>query len=237
MTFRMEDRFIERQEQAEQRRFGQAELLENVRFVRERSQDAAAYKPFDDMRLRGAQLSGLRLGCDRSEPDAFDTCATFARADLRRALLNRADLSGAYLFRADAQEAQAEEAQFIRATLAEADFRSANLRGAFLQLSSASGVLLANADLTRASLLGAHMDGADLRGAVLDETILGDADLRGANLAGVDMTTSDFIGATVQCCGDDVIHPPNLDGVCYDDSTLWPEEHRPVAPPECAAWK
>ncbi len=80
-------------------------MLANVQFIRETIRDAPdGVKPFRGMNLRGADLSGMDLGCpvhyDSSGGwmrDKVEACADFTGADLTGARLDGANLTGALL--------------------------------------------------------------------------------------------------------------------------------------------
>lgn len=81
------------------------QVLANVTFIRETIRDAPeGVKPFRGMNLRGADLSGLDLGCPVHyvpsggwARDRAETCADFTGADLTGARLDGANLTGALL--------------------------------------------------------------------------------------------------------------------------------------------
>ncbi|WP_084468298.1 pentapeptide repeat-containing protein [Promicromonospora sukumoe] len=81
------------------------QVLANVQFIRETIRDAPeGVKPFRGMNLRGADLSGMDLGCPVSfdasvgwSRDRVETCADFTGADLTGARLDGANLTGALL--------------------------------------------------------------------------------------------------------------------------------------------
>lgn len=81
------------------------EVLANVQFIRETIRDAPeGAKPFRGMNLRGADLSGIDLGCPVRYDEAegwtrvrVETCADFTGADLTGARLDGANLTGALL--------------------------------------------------------------------------------------------------------------------------------------------
>lgn len=149
-----------------------AERLENLRFVRERSNpDPNTLRPFAGLDLEGAILTGLELpGADLAHANLLET--DLARANLTGAMffnarLTRAWLVGANLTGADLGGAIAPAAEFHRANLtgarlgahlAGANFMKANLRGADFG---------SYADATDADFRGADLSGADLRGAEL----------------------------------------------------------------------
>jgi uncharacterized protein YjbI with pentapeptide repeats len=96
----------EQQTQAvEAERAQRDQVLSNVTFIRETIRDAPeGVKPFRGMNLRGADLSGMDLGCPvHYEPsggwarDRVETCADFTGADLTGARLDGANLTGALL--------------------------------------------------------------------------------------------------------------------------------------------
>ncbi len=233
VAFSLESRIAARQEQAEDRRVEQQEILENLRFVRDRAQDPASYKPFTNIDLVDANLSDLRLGCEASD---LAECASFQDADLRGADLTSVDLRNADMFAADLtgvhmRFASAEGAWFGSANLTKADlsevfmsgarFNSAILREARLREASLAGARFYLADLTQADFRGANLIGAVLSGANLTG-----ADLRAADLSGVDLTP-DVDRRTGQPV------PPKFERICYDAATQWPEGFQPP-PSECA---
>ncbi|MFE7506527.1 pentapeptide repeat-containing protein [Promicromonospora sp. NPDC057488] len=82
------------------------QVLANVQFIRETIRDTPeGVKPFRGMNLRGADLSGIDLGCPVSfdvdaggwSRDRVETCADFTGADLTGARLDGANLTGALL--------------------------------------------------------------------------------------------------------------------------------------------
>ncbi len=129
----------------------QAQRLENLRFVRDRSSgDQDQPRPFAGLDLAGMNLAGLYLrGAD------------FSAADLEGANLNLTDLAAP-----DAPDPLSSLGQ-LRPIGSPTDFTGANLCGADLV-----GANLGGANLTRANL-----SGADLRFTLLSETVLYGADL------------------------------------------------------------
>lgn len=188
----------------EQRIDERAELRENVRFVRQSVMDDTAEKPFDQLNLAGAELSGLDLGCEQL--DRQTGCARMRFIDLGGAILARTDLAGADLTGADFQDAYMELANLVETDLAGADLARAALLGA----------RLTRADLERSYLAGAGLALASLAGADLT-----DADLTGADLELADLTGADLTGATLDGA--------NLRSLCYDGTTAWPSRFKPPA--------
>lgn len=126
------------------------EVLENVRFVRERAAEGPGVaRPFNLLNLHEAPLANLSLGCAEEVPDVRD-CADFVQADLSGAILIVADLKGA---------------DFTEADLRRADFFSADL----------SHAMFSAADLT-----GANFTGANLTGAYLGDAVVADTDFSSA---------------------------------------------------------
>ena len=156
-----------------------------------------------DKNLTGAVLTGENLtGADL--PGADLSGADLSGADLRDADLSGADLSGADLTGAD---------------LRGADLRYANLTGADLTGAKLYGAMLDGADLTRADLTRAKLTFAYLSRAKLPGADLRGADLIGAYLYGADLTGADLTGADPRRAV--------LDGIIYDDSTIWPSGFTP----------
>jgi len=140
VAFTLESRIAMRQEETEERRDQQQEVLENLRFVRERS-GVDSPEPFRSLRLSGSSLSGLRLGCSER---GSENCATFDEADITSADLGFAD--------------------FSNASMRDVDLSKANLVSADLR-----GVDLTRADLTDASLRRTDLTDADLTDAILTD--------------------------------------------------------------------
>lgn len=130
--------------------------LENLRFVRERSQDVPDDgRRFAEFDLAGQNLVGLRL-----------TGSDFARADLNDANLSQSDLS--------------------RSNFARADLRNANLTGAILRAAYFGPERIAHApDQRGADLTGADLTDADLTGADLSHADLSDVSMSRTNLTNV----------------------------------------------------
>jgi uncharacterized protein YjbI with pentapeptide repeats len=232
---------------------------ENLRFVRQVVIDNAVQKPFDGLRLSRAPLRGVDLACDKPRSPS---CANFSRADLSHADLSyaklagadlsEADLRGAVLNYADLPHANLSVAVLTDAALADADLTRADLSGTTLERASLVGADLAGANMSFARLTGADLGDADLRRAnlnranltdafllsanltradlteaYLDGTVLEDADLTDADLTGADLGLADLRGEG------GLLRDTNLTGVCYDDTTTWPDGFTPPAPPDC----
>lgn len=118
-----------------------SEIQENVRFVRQVVIDNAAERPFAGLKLRGAVLGGLDLGCDR-DPKILQPLSSVAGRGTDCAI-------------------------FYGANLDDADLDGASLRGAILSKASLVGASLILANLELADLRVADLRGADLRGADL----------------------------------------------------------------------
>jgi uncharacterized protein YjbI with pentapeptide repeats len=212
----LEDRITSRQE-----------VLENTRFVREVALDPQARAlPFADLRLTGAQLAGLALGC---RPGPADNCADLSGADLSGANLSGADLSGADLSNADLADTDLAEAALnaavlYDANLSSADLSEADLRGANLIRADLSDADLSGTDLSSATLLLADLTGADLRYASPSGANLTDANLTGADLSGANLTDADLSSADLT---DADVAGANLSGVRADEDTRWPDGFAP----------
>ena len=119
------------------------------------------------------------------------------------------------------------------------DFTGADLTDAIL-----TGADLTRADLTRADLTGAYLTSADLIDAKLIDAKLIDADLRYANLTRADLTRADLTGAKLidtDLIGADltgakltranltraILTRADLEGITYNDKTIWPEGFTP----------
>jgi uncharacterized protein YjbI with pentapeptide repeats len=104
------------------------EVLENLRFVRDRASEVGGVKPFGGLNLHGAELGSLRLGCSypRSETERIEgRCADFVGADLSHANLTGADLTGAFLSHANLSGANLALVRFTGASLLDVDLRGA----------------------------------------------------------------------------------------------------------------
>jgi uncharacterized protein YjbI with pentapeptide repeats len=186
------------------------EVLENTRFVRQVASDDAVEKPFQGLNLSGATLSGLSLECEPGTPTPEACRANFFDADLSEAKLSESGLSGADLSNANLSGADLFFTDLIGAVMIATDLSDAFAMEAGLGDANLSKADLSNADLTRAKLPGADLTEADLTGADLTQ-----ADLSGADLSGADLSAA------------------AVTGICYDDSTTWPEGFTPTDPPSC----
>ncbi|WP_269178188.1 pentapeptide repeat-containing protein [Modestobacter sp. VKM Ac-2979] len=150
ITFHLDARIADRQEAREDLRNAQQQIVENVRFVRERSGDSDGIKPFMIMNLRGANLSGLHLGCSApSEP----SCADLSNADLNGSVLQYTNLRNANLFGADMTNARLWSTDLEGANLINTDLRNAWLADARLQGADLRGADLSGADLSTSPAL------------------------------------------------------------------------------------
>ncbi len=130
------------------------EVLENVRFVRDRASDGLGLKPFAGLDLQDSFLAGLDLGCTANAQSEPARCADFRDADLTSAYLAGTELSGADLRGARLAEANLAFAVLEGSNLTRADLQETNLREAVLK--------------------GTDLSGADLTGARLDEATVED---------------------------------------------------------------
>ncbi|MDR7255135.1 hypothetical protein J2X46_004137 [Nocardioides sp. BE266] len=138
-TVRLESTMADRQQTQADRMAASAEILENVRFVRDVT-SSGSRRTFAGMQLAGADLSGLDLGCDVGESktqvearlarlkDKARNCADFAAADLRDARFLGTTLAGA-----DLSRAKLRGARFIRTDLRGVDLTGASPEGAVFE--------------------------------------------------------------------------------------------------------
>ncbi len=131
LTRDLELGLAKRQELQNDKLANQAEMLENVRFVRQVVIGNPEVKPFRGLRLADADLSGLNLGCHQTARRVG--CADFVGADLSGASLVGTDLSGAVMRDANLDHADLARADLSRTDLTRAKLRGANLRGANLE--------------------------------------------------------------------------------------------------------
>ena len=175
----------DRQDRLAREQSERAEILENIRFVRQIAIDGGRAKPFQDFDLSSAVLADLELGCE--DLAAKRGCAQFQNAKLNDTLMMGADLRGANFLLADLTEASLghsdlEAAYFFSANLVKADLIKARLRHADLSMASLYGARLAYADLSGANLYALNLTQADLSFATLNGASLQAADLSGAVL-------------------------------------------------------
>jgi hypothetical protein len=140
-------------DQANQAEQLDAQRIENLRFVRDRSSTATQPRPFRQFDLRGMNLAALQL-----------KGANFVEADLSGANLTGTDLSS-----------QA-------ATPARADTPAIPAAYSFLQGVNLCHAVLAGADLRNTYLVNANLNGVDLTSTLLQNAILNGSDLSGATL-------------------------------------------------------
>jgi uncharacterized protein YjbI with pentapeptide repeats len=177
VQWRLDERRADREAQAAVTLANQAEQLENLRFMRDRSSPEPIHRPFAGMDLDHVNFTGLQL----------------AGSDLRGAtisssILDDIDLSGSVL-----TNAQIELSWSRNANLSGIDARctsDSDLDCWFLNFVTLVDADLSGADLrdTRISfsyLARVDLSGSDLRNATFDyRTVLSDVDLSSANLDG-----------------------------------------------------
>jgi uncharacterized protein YjbI with pentapeptide repeats len=224
LTFTLDNRISARQEAAEERRAERQEILENLRFVRDRSADPSSFKPFQGINLHAADLHGLNLGCPDRESQS---CARFRYANMVEINFQLADLSNADLAYADLSGAD-----LSRALLPNVLLYSATLTNAVLVLTWLRGSNLDGTDLTGANLTSADLVEADLTRADLIGVDLYNANLTGANLSGANLTRAELNVGEIYPLGE----PANMTRICYDEYTIWPRDYTPPDPPECESW-
>jgi uncharacterized protein YjbI with pentapeptide repeats len=215
----------------------QAQVLENLRFVREyanaqrqfagaqpgavtagngacapsRHSAAAVRQSFESINLSGQNLAYLQL------PNT-----NFARANMDGGRLVGAvfapnsDLAGASMVEASAVDADLSEASLVNADLTNADLHGAHLCGANL-----AGAKLAGANLSNATLTG--IDFSDANGTWIAQegtpdvgfVVHGKVNLSRADLAGADLTGASNLDAAM------------LYDIYYDNTTKWPAGFSP----------
>jgi uncharacterized protein YjbI with pentapeptide repeats len=213
LAFLVDARIAARQNELASDLADRAEVLENVRFIRQVQADGSALKPFAGLSLTSASLGGLSLPCENLAER--QGCADFtganlshadlAGADLRGATLKEAILGGTNFFRTNLEGAD------LRGAAGSADLMSANLRGASLRDSLLLG----------ASMRGADLRDADLTNAWIGRSTLAAADLRGADLSGVDLSGLRLQGTNL--LGARLDQKPLRDrAICFSETTVWP---------------
>lgn len=186
----MDNKESDREDRLEATRASHDEVVSNVQFIRETVRDHPdGPKNFRAMNLRGADLSGLDLGCDIRigepvrntsiwQPTRPATCADFTGSDLTGAKFNGADLTGA-LF----DHAKLDKVNAGIVVAPAVDIKSSSMRG-----SKIGGVLFgANlaSDAGPFKVDGAVLDGAsifDTRPRIVTDTSLIATSIRSGNL-------------------------------------------------------
>lgn len=143
--------------QNQQSQQNQAERLENLRFVRDRSSAEYQPRPFRQFDLRGANLADLQLNG-----------ADFVQADLNSANLTGTDLSSKAATSAQpgTPATPAVMSYMQGVNLCHAVLAGTNLRYAYLVNANLTGV-----DLTFTQLRGAVLNGSDLSEATLPSDV------------------------------------------------------------------
>lgn len=142
----------------------QAQRLENLRFVRDRSSIGYQVRPFAGLDLQGMNMAGLRLdGSDFKRSDLSNTDMTSTRLS---------DISGEDVARAIYPSgAPNGTVSSIDTDLRGAKLCGAKLRGTDLVKANLSRVNFGTADLSFAILAAADLSGADLSHANLITTV------------------------------------------------------------------
>ena len=189
--------------------------------------------------LELADLTGVNLTSSKL------TAVSFMEARLVNANLSQLNLAGSYMDKAKMAGIKMDRVNLAgglldKVDLSGADLRSSDLRGGWINLSSMVTANLQNANLSGASLMGTDLTGSNLSGASLAGANLVGAILRGADLRGANLTAAELI-ATPELLDwkklDDTVianlsesqwqklalGDAILDGVKYDDHTIWPE--------------
>lgn len=202
VAYVIDERIAGRQEQLTETLAQDAEITENLRFVRQVLVGNGSLKPLSGLDLTGTTLARLPLGCTNLE--ASQGCADFSDADLEQADFTGADIRGADFQRSLLFDTKFSGADLTRANLTGAyligtRFYTANLHSVDFQDSLMDGTSFRDSDLTEANFLGRALEGVVLYGA----------DLRGARL------TRKLL----------------QDGTtCFDSSTIWPTGLDPPEP-------
>lgn len=191
------DHEISRQENA------RAERLENLRFVRGRSNgDPSVERPFYAIDLAELSLAGLDL-----------PRANFGEANLNGCDLLQTNLEGANLAYADLTDVVA-----IGVNLKGVDLTGADLR-----------YVVINNELAKAPAPGQPVVLTELTGARAPGADFSQTGLFEVSLAGIDLTDAKFVDATfmgVDLTGAD-LSGADFEGISYDDATIWPAGFTP----------
>lgn len=191
-TALIDDRRAETDRAIASQQNAKAERLENLRFVRERSNpDPATARPFNNLDLVGQNLAGL----------------TMTNADLQMALLR-----GAMLTNVDLVNANLRWAVLNSASLSSANLTGANLTGAYLRYATLHSTFLGRANLAYANLERANLTGANLTDANLERANLTGANLNAADLTRADLSSANLSSATLTgvCWSSDTKWPSNV---------------------------
>jgi uncharacterized protein YjbI with pentapeptide repeats len=214
----------------------QAQVLENLRFVREyansqrqfagaqpgatvgngpcvpsRHPAAAVRQSFESINLSGQNLAYLQL------PNTNFARANMDGSRLVGAVLTpNSDLAGASMVEASAVDADLSETSLVNIDLTNADLHGARLCGANL-----AGAKLAGANLSNAILIG--IDFSDANGTWIAQegtpdvgfVVHGKVNLSRADLAGADLTGASNLEAAM------------LYDIYYDNTTKWPAGFSP----------
>ncbi|MCK0517530.1 pentapeptide repeat-containing protein [Williamsia sp. DF01-3] len=199
----IDDVRADRDHEISDRQSQRAERLENLRFIRGRSNaDPSVERPFYGLDLAGLSLSGL---------------------DLPGANFSEADLHGCDLLSTNLQGANLSYAKLGDTILLGVDLRDANLVGAEFTDVTIDNEVAANPAPGQAGRLtsfdGAALQAVDFSGAVLWDVSFAGHDLSHAKFTGAELFGVDFTGANLT----DV----DFDEVKYDGATMWPEGFTP----------
>jgi uncharacterized protein YjbI with pentapeptide repeats len=217
-------------------RLGEARA-DRASFARGRWDDVV----FDGASLKGADLSGARLGgasfrgaslVGARLQEAQGEGVSFARADLDGVNATGATLALADLEGAKAARSAWERASLDKAILDDCDLRAATMTRSTLHAATIRGALLDGADLSHAEadgadFTGARLAGANLRQAKLGAAVLARAGLKDANLQRVTaaearMEEVDLRGASLRFArlrGAD-LSGARIDGADFRDADL-----------------
>lgn len=192
-----------------------AQILENMRFVRQVVMVVDGPRPLSGLDLRGASFS-LDFKC--AEPEGY---SPYTRVCLD---LSRSNLSGGTLAGSDISEADLSGSDFVGAAmLAITMDRTIAIDADFSHASFQKSSLTQN-DFLGSSFSGADLHTVDLRGSVFGCSFQQCSDLSNADLSGSDLRGVDFTDATLK--GSD------LSDTCFDESTRWPKGLGGVVIPE-----
>lgn len=177
----------------------QADVRENVRFVRDRSSEQIVDRPFSNIDVRDSSLIGLKL----------------TKADFRLAIANSTDFSDADLKGADFSGIKARDANFNGADLTSAKF----------QCRAGVSKATCRTDLRWGTWFGTNLTQTNFNGVDLTRSwFTADTIFDGTSFVGADLTESQLFDVDLSTTR---LDNANLAGVCYSESTKWPPGFTP----------
>ena len=137
--------------------------------------------------------------------------------------MRKTDLTGAKLVNATLTGAMFNDAILVNTNLAGAFFAGAGFQGADLSYSTFGQVM---GDKDKNHFVTASIKGVNFLGAKFNETNLAGQDLNGVVMANVDLRTAKL--KAVYIINDKLVEKSvNLDGVVYNENTLFPDGFQP----------